>query len=120
MFETQGYSVLTADNGASGLRLLADNPVDAVILDDRMEGMDGLAVATAIRACQSKVPIVQLSGYPTEIPKRLLEMVDASVLKGQPPQVLLEERRRVTGGAKKPPTEDIAAQALDYLLRFAE
>ena len=117
MLETQGYSVLTADDGPSGLRLLSDHPVDAVILDYKMQGMDGLAVATAIRARHGNLPIVLLSGYPSELPKRLLEMVDACVTKGQPAQVLLEELRRVSGGAKKPPAQDVASRTKDYLAK---
>jgi len=89
-----GYSVLTADNGASGLRLLSDNRVDAVILDYKMEGMDGLAVATAIRKRHGKIPIVLLSGYST-LPKLLLETVDVFVAKGRPQEVLLDQLRRV-------------------------
>jgi hypothetical protein len=55
--------VLIAGNGASGLRLLAGNPVDVVILDYHMPDMDGLAVALAIRARYGRLPIVLLSGY---------------------------------------------------------
>ncbi len=115
MLETQGYSVLTADNGESGLRLLAEHPADAVVLDYNMDGMDGLAVATAIRARYGRLPIVLLSGYPKDIPKELLDLVDATVTKGEDPQVLLDELRRLTGGAKKPPKGAMAARVRDYL-----
>ncbi len=115
MLEMQGYSVLTADNGESGLRFLTDHPADAVVLDYHMDGMDGLAVATAIRARYGQLPIVLLSGYPKDIPKELLDVVDASITKGEDPQVLLDELRRLTGGAKKPASEDIAARTKEYL-----
>jgi DNA-binding response OmpR family regulator len=49
LLEGRGYRVLTATSGARGLALLQQNTVDAVILDYRMEGMDGAAVATMIR-----------------------------------------------------------------------
>jgi CheY-like chemotaxis protein len=120
MLETQGYAVLTARNGESGLGLLAAHPADAVILDYRMEGMDGLAVATAIRARYGQLPIVLLSGYPKDIPQELLDLVDATVTKGEDPQVLLDELRRLTGGAKKPPTKEIAARVKDYLNRKSD
>jgi len=83
MLEMKGYSVLIVDNGASGLRVLSDNRVDAVILDYKMEGMDGFAVATAIRKRHGDVPIVLPSGY-ASLPKPLLQMVDASLAKGKP------------------------------------
>ncbi len=115
MLETQGYSVLTADNGESGLRMLAEHPADAVVLDYNMGGMDGLAVATAIRARHGQLPIVLLSGYPKDIPRELLDLVDATVTKGDDPQVLLDQLRRLTGGAKKPSSEEIAARTKEYL-----
>ena len=115
MLETQGYSVLTADSGRAGLRLLAENHVDVVVLDDRMPEMDGLAVATTIRERHENIPIVLLTGYPKDLPEELLDVVDACVTKGQTPDVLLGEVRRLTGGAKKPPASDIVAQSVNYL-----
>jgi CheY-like chemotaxis protein len=50
--------VLTAENGVVGLKLLAENSVDLIVLDYHMPEMDGLAVATAIRKCHEHIPIV--------------------------------------------------------------
>jgi CheY-like chemotaxis protein len=97
------------------LKLLAENSVDVIVLDYRMPEMEGLAVATAIRKCHEHIPIVLLTGYPKEPPKQLLDMVDAFMTKGQSPDLLLGELRRLTGGAKKPPTRDIVAQTAIYL-----
>jgi CheY-like chemotaxis protein len=115
LLEMQGYSVLTADNGTVGLRLLAENSVDVVVLDYRMPEMDGLTVATAIRECHEHLPIVLLTGYPEDLPKALLDIVDAFVTKGHLPDVLLGELRRFTGGARKPPARDIVARSATYL-----
>jgi len=111
LLETQGYSVLIADNGLVGLRLLAENSVDVVVLDYRMPEMDGFAVATAIRKYYDNIPILLLSGYPKGLLKELLEIVDGSVTKGQNPNVLLDELRRLTGGARKPPARDIVTKS---------
>jgi CheY-like chemotaxis protein len=113
--ETQGYSVLTADNGPEGLRLLAENRVDIIVLDYVMPDMDGLAVATAIRERHGRIPVVLLTGYPKELLQELLDIVDACVTKGRSPDVLLGELRRLTGGARKPPARDIIAQSATYL-----
>ncbi|PYV82138.1 MAG: hypothetical protein DMG93_12975 [Acidobacteria bacterium] len=80
-----------------------------------MPEMDGLAVATAIRKSHEQIPIVLLTGYPKEPPKQLLDMVDAFMTKGQSPDLLLGELRRLTGGARKPPARDIVAQTATYL-----
>jgi CheY-like chemotaxis protein len=115
LLETQGYSVLIADNGLVGLRLLAENSVDVVVLDYRMPEMDGFAVATAIHKSHDCVPILLLSGYPKELLQELLEVVDGSATKGQSPDVLLGELRRLTGGAKKPVARDIVTRSANYL-----
>jgi len=41
--EMRGFSVLTAADGVEGLDLIRDSPVDAVVCDLRMPGMDGAA-----------------------------------------------------------------------------
>ena len=91
--------------------------MDVVVLDYRMPEMDGFAVATAIRKCHTDLPILLLSGYPKQLVMELLEIVDGSVMKGQNPDVLLGELRRLTGGAKKPAARDIVARSANYLRR---
>ena len=90
----KGYSVLTADNGADGLAALAENPVDVVVLDYRMPDMDELAVATAIRKRHGN--ILLLTGCLDEVPEELSHIVDASLTKGEHPEVLLRKLRRLT------------------------
>jgi CheY-like chemotaxis protein len=80
-----------------------------------MPEMDGLGVAKVIRECHGNMPILPLRGYPKELPKELQDIVDASVTKGQNPEVLLGEMQRLTGGAKKPPAPEIIAKSVDYL-----
>lgn len=94
LLESKGYRVLTAINGAMGLRLLAENAVDAIVVDYKMEGMDGLAVARIVKQRMPLVPIVLLSGY-SDLPAELLGLVDAFVKKGQAATVLVEELKRV-------------------------
>ncbi len=57
----EGYRVSTARNGDDMRRLLAQTPVDLVILDLMLPGEDGLALARALRS-ESEVGIVILTG----------------------------------------------------------
>jgi two-component system OmpR family response regulator len=57
-----GYTVEIAASGAEGLRVFQSGPWDLVITDRAMPGMDGEALAAAIRASGSDVPIILQTG----------------------------------------------------------
>ncbi len=65
----QTYRVEEADSGEAALDFLKRNPVDLVVLDLGLPGMDGLAVVRALRDGGSAVPIVILSSRDDEAGK---------------------------------------------------
>jgi len=65
---TQGYEVLEAPSGKTGLELLAQNP-DLVILDLGLPDVDGLELLRTIRGRKEGVPIVVLSSRGDEAGK---------------------------------------------------
>ena len=58
-----GYDVISADSGPFGIDLMRKNPVDLVILDVFMPGMDGLTTAQALHREHPKLPIIAASGF---------------------------------------------------------
>src|SRR5689334_22071163 len=66
--ERHEYSVALAQNGEEGLDHAASAPVDVVILDLAMPGMEGLEVCRQLRAWSS-VPIIVLSVRESETDK---------------------------------------------------
>lgn len=94
ILEKAGYRVFTAQNPHSGLSLLQEGDFDAVVLDYIMPEMDGEQVAEAIRRDRPSIPILLLSAY-SSLPERVLEKIDASVMKGQGPTALLESLARL-------------------------
>lgn len=63
LFRRDGYHILTATSGAQGLDMLAQQPVDVILSDQRMPGMTGIEfMREARRLCPSTVRIT-LSGY---------------------------------------------------------
>ena len=65
---TQGYDVLEAPNGKTGLELLAQEP-DLVILDLGLPDVEGLELLRTIRGRSESVPIVVLSSRGDEAGK---------------------------------------------------
>jgi CheY-like chemotaxis protein len=89
MLESRGYAVLTATSGPEGLRVFDENHVDLVVLDYFMPDLNGAEVASEIRRRRPGVPIVFLSAY-FSLPPEALELADAFITKGDPPDVLID------------------------------
>ena len=94
MLESRGYTVLTANNGDEGLKLFDENQVDVVVLDYYMPGLNGGDVASEMRRRRPGVPIVFLSAY-FSLPPEALELADAFITKGDPPDILIEKLQRL-------------------------
>ncbi|MEP7068110.1 MAG: response regulator [Usitatibacter sp.] len=58
-----GYSVLEAGDGDEALRLARKHPVDAVLTDQNMPNMDGIALVERLRALEgyASTPIMLLT-----------------------------------------------------------
>jgi PAS domain S-box-containing protein len=89
VLETLGYSVVTASDGEAGLKLLASQSVDLILLDYIMPNMNGGEVAQAVRRSGKNVPIIMVSALP-DIPANAMSFIDAYVAKGESPSLLLE------------------------------
>lgn len=95
ILERQGYAVLTASAGPQGLDVFSENDVDAVVLDYYMPGMNGGAVATQMKKSKPNVPIILLSAYIT-LPDSVMDSVDAFIVKGDSPEILLQKIAELT------------------------
>lgn len=65
LLEKNGYQVVAAEDGPTGVALAAKIRPDAILLDIQLPGMDGYSVAKALRECPSldDVPIVAVTSY---------------------------------------------------------
>ena len=82
LLEISGYEVLTAQSGEQGLGLFVSHPIDAVILDYQMPGMNGDRVSSQMKRVKPGVPILMLSAY-SELPLSELGCADAFLSKGE-------------------------------------
>jgi DNA-binding response OmpR family regulator len=102
-FEMEGYAVISAENGLSGLARARDDQPDMIILDVMMPGMNGLDVARTLRRSDdtSAIPIILLSAKAqANDVLQGLEVADDYITKPFDPLELLD---RVAGFLDPPP-----------------
>jgi CheY-like chemotaxis protein len=90
VLEREGFSVLTAKDGASGVSLFESEEIDAVIVDYAMPGMDGGQVAAILRKRKPHVPILMLSAY-VALPEEVMRVISVSATKGDGAFTLVEK-----------------------------
>lgn len=123
--ESRGFRVIVAEDGRRGLERIANDPVDLVVLDVMMPGMDGFDVLKEIRK-SSRLPVIMLTARGDELdrivgleigaddympkpfnPRELLARVQAVLRRAEPeapeperlvagPIVIDSDRRSVT------------------------
>lgn len=60
----KGYTVVTADDGADAIRLIADQSPDLAVVNMMLPGASGFQVAQAVKdATDGRVPVVMVSAY---------------------------------------------------------
>src|SRR5436309_11508981 len=63
--ELGGFEVLTAGSGEEALELLKAEDVDLVLTDQRLPGMDGVAVVRRLKAEHPEVAVVVMTAFGT-------------------------------------------------------
>ncbi len=61
--KSKGYDVLTASEGASGVKIVENGKVDIVFVDFKMPGMNGIEVIKAIQAFNKQIPVVLVTAH---------------------------------------------------------
>ncbi len=89
-----------AGDGAEAPTKLRDRPVDVVLLDVRMPGLDGLATLEELRGWQTRPRVIVLTTFNTDdyVVRALKLGADAFLLKDADPARLVEAIQRVAAG----------------------
>ena len=117
--EDAGHELLTAKDGREAWSVLGARPVDLVISDVNMPGIDGFALAKKLRDAGNGVPIVLLTSRDGEIDEALgLELgADDYVAKPFSTRVLVARvsallRRNQARALSSPPAEAVTVGGL--------
>jgi len=127
----EGYSVVHATDGRAGLRLLEQQPWDALVLDLMLPGVDGLEICRRARSMERYTPIIITSARGSETHRVLGLEVGADDYLAKPFSVLeLVARvrallRRIDAVSRAPATAgvvrvgDIVISALEREVKLA-
>ena len=97
--EPLGYCVEVATDGCKAMKMLDDVPVAVVLIEYKTEGIDAEAVAFHIKQRFPHQPIILLSAY-SDLPERVLWLVDEYVMRSEPLEGLVQVIERVTRHAE--------------------
>lgn len=103
LLRRQGYEVVTAMSRATGLAALAGEPPHLVISDVRLPDGDGLDVVRAARGLPEPMPVIVVTGYPSDETRRAALAAGATTFLAKPfaAAVLLAAiRSSVDGGGE--------------------
>jgi len=98
--ESWGYHVEIASSGDAAIKMLKRASVAAVLLEYKLEGIDAEAVACHLKQRFPDLPIILLSAY-SEIPERILWLVDEYVMKSELPGELARIIQRTTHAVRR-------------------
>ena len=109
ILETNGYTVIIASDGPTGITLASKSPIDVVVLAFKMRGMDGGQVAEVLLKHQPDLPIVVCTrAFFDAVPEGLRWFAAACVEKRDGFDVLLSAIQEVIAH-KKVPGQAVAA-----------
>lgn len=92
----EGYSVSSAPNGQAAVEFVRTHPVDLVIVDLRMPGMDGLEVIQVINQVSPETEVILLTAHgstETAIQALRLRIHDYLLKPAQPAQILASVKK---------------------------
>jgi two-component system response regulator PrrA len=84
LLRREGYEVITATSRATGLAALAGELPHLVISDLRLPDGDGLDVVRAARAARDPVPVIVITGYPSDETRRAALAAGATTFLAKP------------------------------------
>jgi DNA-binding NarL/FixJ family response regulator len=113
---TSDITADTASNGRKGLEKIRTNNYDAIFLDIKMPGEDGIQTLKAIKAEMPELPVLMFSNYPEEqyAFRALQAGASGYFTKDYEPEILRKALRKAIAGEKYI-TESVAKMLVKYI-----
>ncbi|HEV2402065.1 MAG TPA: response regulator [Candidatus Sulfotelmatobacter sp.] len=90
MLESAGYEVVKATSGSQGVRMLANQPVDGVLLEYDLPDATGSAVRAEMKRVKPEVPVLLFAGVGSQTPF-LLRFFDSYLRNTERPEWALRD-----------------------------
>ena len=97
LLRQEGYDVILADNGWTGLQLYRQEHPDVILLDLKMPGLDGVTVLKQIRSVDLTQPVIVLTGDSTPQTEREVRALGVTefIVKGSSFRLVVETLKRL-------------------------
>jgi len=101
ILQSGGYHVLAAANADEALRLAQNSPVNLVLTDIIMPGINGVELVARLRAAHSSVTVLYMSGYDRDGLTRRVDADAKFIPKPFTPQALLARVAELLGSTSE-------------------
>jgi DNA-binding response OmpR family regulator len=112
--EMEGFVVLAARDGAQALELAADRPVDIVLLDLNMPGLNGWDTFEALSRDHPLMPVIVITARPNQLFPALGAGVGALLEKPVDIPFLIQNINRLLAESRELRLARLAGQAVDF------
>lgn len=117
---SEGFNPITATNSADALKILEEEPIEAALVDYRLEKETGLDVAEKLKAADESLKIIIITGYPSH--ETAVQSIKSGLFdylsKGTSNDKILDTLRKALRARKIEIQEKGYAAAEEPLLKF--
>lgn len=116
ILKLEGFAVTSAANGQAAVEYVRTHPVDVMIVDLRMPGMDGLEVVQVLNQLSPDTEVILLTAFgstETAIQALRLRIHDYLLKPSSPAQVISSVKKALTHRAAKSQLRNIESEVVD-------
>jgi DNA-binding response OmpR family regulator len=114
ILKLEGYLVSSAPNGQAAVEYIRTHPVDLMIVDLRMPGMDGLEVVQVVNQVSPETEIILLTAYgstESAVQALRLRIHDYLLKPASPAQIIASVKKGLTRRVARVKTNSVAADS---------